>query len=120
MAASAVLLAILGLAATFAPDEVLRSLGHATGGVLPLIVQLLGALYLGFAILNWSAKDSLIGGIYNRPVALGNFLHFVAGALALGKGLSRGVMTPEVAVLAAVYAAFAVLFGIVMFTSPVK
>ena len=118
MAASAVLQAVLGLAATFAPDELLRHFGYPAGGVLPLLIQLLGALYLGFAIINWMAKDSLIGGIYNRPVALGNLLHFTAAALALAKGAARGAATAEVIALAVIYAVFAVLFAVVMFTSP--
>ena len=48
-------------------------------------MQLLGALYIGFAMANWTAKDNAIGGIYSRPLSLANCVHFVAGALALLK-----------------------------------
>jgi len=32
---------------------------------------------LGFSILNWMSKASLIGGIYNKPLLIGNLLHFL-------------------------------------------
>ena len=35
--------------------------------------------------MNWMAKTVLIGGIYARPLAIGNFTHFLVGALALLK-----------------------------------
>jgi hypothetical protein len=34
-------------------------------------------------MLNWMARANRIGGIYSRPVAMGNFLHFTMGALVL-------------------------------------
>ena len=63
-------------------------------------------------MVNWMAKDSLIGGIYNRPVALGNTLHFLMGALALGKG--------RLFAMALIYGIFAAAFLWVLFTSPVQ
>jgi hypothetical protein len=120
MIASALVLFLLGVAATFLPQELLQWLGLAATGVLPLVIQLLGALYLAFAMLNWTAKDSLIGGIYNRPVALGNFLHFVMGALALGKGVIANPAARVLAPVAIVYAIFAVAFALIFFTSPVR
>jgi hypothetical protein len=120
MTASALVLVILGFAATFLPEELLQWIGIAATGVLPLIIQLLGALYLSFAMLNWTAKQSLIGGIYNRPIALGNFLHFMMGALALGKGVIANPAARVLAPLAIVYALFAVAFALVFFTSPVR
>ena len=117
MAASALFMAFLGIAATFAPHELLAWLGTAATPALALLIQLLGALYLGFAMVNWSARQSLIGGIYNRPVALGNLLHFLAGALALLKGAGAG--TAPLLALTVLYAIFALAFAWLMFTSPV-
>lgn len=117
MVASAVFMGILGLAAMFAPQELLGRLGTTATPALALTIQLLGALYLGFAMLNWAAQQSLIGGIYNRPIALANLLHFLSGALALMKG-APAAGTPCI-VLAVLYAAFASSFAWVMFTSPV-
>jgi hypothetical protein len=120
MLASAVMVAILGIIASFLPQEVLQYLGEETTGMAPLLVQLLGALYLGFALLNWMAKGILIGGIYARPVALGNFLHFFSGAMALLKGLQAEHQPGALGALAVVYGLFALLFGVITFRHPLK
>lgn len=49
MSASALVLGLLGLLATFAPDHVLRGLGAPISPALLLMVQVLGALYVGLA-----------------------------------------------------------------------
>lgn len=118
MAASALVLALFGFAASFLPQELLRLMGSGENLLATLAVQLLGALYLGFALMNWMAKDSLIGGIYNRPVAIANVLHFTAGALALSKGAAAGADPYLILPFLAVYWLFAVLFGRILFTSP--
>jgi hypothetical protein len=53
--------------------------------ILLLLLQILGSLYLGFGIMNWMAKGSIIGGIYNKPIAIGNLMHFGVGAITLLK-----------------------------------
>ena len=120
MTASALLLAILGFGATFLPQEILTALHQPAAAPLPLVIQLLGALYLAFGMLNWTAKDSLIGGIYNRPILMGNVMHFTVGALALAKSVFAGQREPLVVTLAVFYAIFAIAFAAVFFTSPVK
>jgi hypothetical protein len=120
MLASAVFMAALGLIGTFLPHELLAKLHVQENAVLALVIQLAGALYIAFAMLNWTAKDSLIGGIYNRPALLGNVLHFTAGAMALIKGAFAGHGDPSVIAGASIYALFALAFGNLMFTSPVK
>lgn len=115
MLASAVFMGALGLAATFAPQEIAARL-HAT----PLAIQLLGALYLGFAMQNWMAKESLIGGIYGRPIAIGNLVHFVVAALALVKIALRLPSDRVVLGLTIAYAVFAIAFGMMLFRSPVQ
>jgi len=85
-----------------------------------LIIQIVGALYLGFAMMNWMAKAVLIGGIYARPLCMGNFLHFTIAALALIKATVNNTSLKYVWVATIVYSIFAILFGIVLFTSPNK
>lgn len=115
MIASSVAMGLVGLAASFAPAELLGVLHVTPTDPLPVFVQLLGALYMAFAMANWTAKDSLIGGIYARPLSLGNLVHFMVGALALGKHeAATGFQGPLIAVLA-VYAIFAVGFGWLVF-----
>src|SRR4051812_28104358 len=86
MIASAAVMAAAGLVLTFAPLEVL--------GVLPTTLlpaaQLLGALYLGGAITNWMSKSNLVGGVFGRPLAMGNLAHFGIGAMALVRSAATG------------------------------
>lgn len=115
MVASSAVLAFVGLVASFAPDELLVALKASAGEPVPVLIQLLGATYLAFAITNWTAKENLIGGIYSRPLSLGNFLHFVVGALALVKyQAGHGFGGPLVVVLIG-YACFAIAFGYLVF-----
>jgi hypothetical protein len=116
LTASALFMGATGIACSFLPHEILRAAGVAPTGMLPLLVQLLAALLFAFAMVNWLACGSLIGGIYNRPVAVGNVAHFTIGALALAKATMAGEGN---LVLTIVYAVFAVAFAAVLFRSPV-
>jgi len=118
MSLSALFMAVLGLGASFGPLEILGHYGFSGGGPDVLIIQVAGALYLGFAILNWMARASLIGGIYGRPVAIGNFMHFAVAAVVLLKAVTAGFRSSEILVASATYSAFAVWFGFVVFTHP--
>lgn len=115
MVASSLYLGLTGFAASFAPTELLTALSAPTVDPLPVLIQLVGALYLAFAMANWTARDSIIGGIYSRPLSLGNSLHFIVGALALLKHeLGNGFRTPMVFALIA-YSVFAICFGYLVF-----
>jgi hypothetical protein len=120
MVASAVLMGVLGLGANFFPNEILGHAGVETSGILALFIQLTGALYLGFAFMNWMAKTVLIGGIYARPLAIGNFTHFLVGALALVKAAMHFPASKYLWLAAIIYSLFAVLFGTIFFTNPAK
>ncbi len=82
-----------------------------------IVLQIVGALYFGFAMLNWMSKANLIGGIYNRPVAVGNLTHFFIAALAL---LKLSAKNPVLIGVAVIYSIFAIVFGYILFTHPVK
>ena len=120
MSFTAVTLGMLGVAATFGPDVLLARMGEPITPMLLVIVQLIGALYLGFAMLDWMARDNLIGGIYSRPVAIGNLVHFLVAGLAMIKAIA---ITPALRMLwpiAAIYAALGICFGIILFRHPVR
>lgn len=120
MISSALLMAVGGALLQFFPHEILNRLGASSAGIAPLFVQITGALYLGFAMTNWMAKTVLIGGIYARPLAVGNFAHFLIGALAL---LKYAFTVPDswlVWVLTVVYSLLAILFALVFFTHPLR
>lgn len=115
MTASALGLALLGVVALFAPQELLTYLGAAPAGFLPQLVQLFAAALLGLAMTNWAAKGSKVGGIYNRPIALGNLMHFMVGAFSLVHVSMRGHVLPVVLVITVIYTLLAIAFGVVVF-----
>lgn len=119
MTSSALFLAVMGLILSFLPNEVAEYLQVEQNLISILFLKTLSALYLGFGILNWMARGTLIGGIYNRPIAIGNFMHFLVGAISLVKVIGdiemhRGVFIS----LSAVYVIFAILFAYVFRTNP--
>lgn len=117
---SALIMTATGIFLQFFPHEILRYFGDSATGIAPLLIQITGALYLGWAMTNWMAKTVLVGGIYARPLAIGNFAHFLIGALALIKYAFAVPHLRLVWVFAVAYTVLAVLFGIVMFTHPLK
>ncbi len=120
MILSSLLMAICGVLLLFAPHEILNYFNVDSNGILPLFIQIISALYLGFAMLNWMAKTVLIGGIYARPLVMGNFLHFTVGAFALLKYAYAARNSWVVWIAAIIYSLLAILFGIVLFTHPLK
>jgi hypothetical protein len=120
MIATSLLLGVSGIALTFAPDLIIGSLGVNPSQVSIILGQILGALYFGFAMLNWMTKESLIGGIYNRPIAVANFTHFMIAGLALVKASISNPQIPILLILVSgVYAVLALLFGILLFRHPI-
>jgi hypothetical protein len=63
------------------------------------------------------ARGVLIGGIYARPLALGNFLHFFVVAVTLIKVLFE-LRLPLIVGLTISYTVLAAWFGLVLFTHP--
>jgi len=119
MGLSAVFMAAFGLIASFVPGDLLVTLGVPPVPVLLTVVQIAGALYLAFAMLNWMARGVLIGGIYSRPLALANFLHFAMVAVTLFRAIPSLNMISVIAVTLA-YAVFAAWFALVLFTHPIR
>lgn len=119
MISSAIIMGIIGFFLTFMPNETLKFLNQDPTDILTFILQLMGALYFGFAILNWMAKNVLIGGIYAKPLCLGNFVNFLMGALTLIKlALNSSLSAAYFWILTIFYILFALAFGFVSFTNP--
>ena len=118
MTVSAGLMGFSGIALIFMPAEILNFMtGELAGNTL--ILQILGSLYFAFAMLNWMARGNLIGGIYSRPVAIANLTHFFIGGMALLKSTGHNNL-PVIWITGLIYLMLAILFGIVVYTSPVK
>ncbi|WP_044403123.1 hypothetical protein [Lacinutrix sp. Hel_I_90] len=121
MITSAIILGIMGLGLTFLPEEISEVLGMKTNQVSLLTIQILGATYLGFAMLNWMTKNNLIGGIYSRPLVIGNLVHFLVSSFALIKMLLHLENHIEIIVtLTIVYFILTLGFGYVFMTNPSK
>ena len=119
MIASTLFLAFMGFNFSFLSNEFLNLLNIDSNQITVLLFQLLGALYLGFAILNWMAKGTLIGGIYNKPIAIGNFMHFGIGAITLIKiALKIETYTEIIIPLTVVYTLFALAFAYIFMNHP--
>lgn len=120
MIASVFVMGVVGIALSFFPLEILNYLGASSDFHFTILTQITGALFLGFAMMNWMAKTVLIGGIYARPLAMGNFMHFVVGGLALVKAALNNSGSFYIWIAAIFYIVFAVSFGLVAFTAPAK
>lgn len=119
MTSSALFCGIIGILLLFLPNEIVEYLNVEPTIITILFLKILSALYLGFGILNWTVKGSLIGGIYNRPIALGNLLHFVVGSIELVKVISNIETHREIIIfLTALYIIFGVLFAYVLKNNP--
>ena len=119
MTSSALFCVIIGILLLFLPNEIAEYLNVEPTIITILFLKILSALYLGFGILNWTVKGSLIGGIYNRPIALGNLLHFVDGSIELVKVISNIQIHRELIIfLTALYIIFGVLFAYVLKNNP--
>jgi hypothetical protein len=113
MIGSSICLAIGGVACLFGPAEVSSALG--TPSANPIIVQVLGTLYLAAAAANWTARGAMIGGIYARPLSIGNFVHFVVGSIVLLKSLRTDALNVTYACVVVVYVVFAVMFVLLLY-----
>ncbi len=119
MVSSAFFLGLIGITLSFFTKEIDVYLNSDSNNASLLFLQLMSALYLGFALMNWMAKDSRIGGIYNRPIAIGNLMNFGVGALALIKIVSKIEFHNEVIIgLAIIYSIFAICFAYIFRTHP--
>lgn len=120
LTASAVVMGAAGIAGSFAPAEIAAALRLGATARTSLVVQLFAAVLFAFAMVNWIARHSAIGGIYNRAIAVGNVTHFVIGALALSKAVAAGERHLGIMIGAAIYIVFALSFVRVLLRSPVQ
>lgn len=119
MTASALTLGAAGVSFTFIPEEILKLFQSEVSRPSTLLMQMVGALYFAFAMLNWMSRTGPIGGIYNKPIAIANFAHFLIGGLALVKGIISNPGLPNfIWGITAIYIFFAIAFTLVNFRNP--
>ncbi|WP_304516702.1 hypothetical protein [Cecembia rubra] len=117
MAFSAAILVILGMVYSFFPQEILSELVQEPTPILVLVLQLLGAVYIGFGVMNWMLKNIKIGGIYARPLTLGNFAHFFIGGLSIVRlVIEEEASSFYVFIFLVIYVVFAGMFARLIFS----
>jgi len=73
LTSSAVIYLIFGLSISFFPQETGRIFGTASQyGIDLLLMKVVGGLFFGFGVTNFMSRNSVVGGIYGRPITLGN------------------------------------------------
>lgn len=86
MILSAVVSAVLGILFTFLPQETGSWIGTAEQTIADLVVmQILGAALIGIAMTNYMSRGAVLGGIYGKPLLLGNLVYHLASGLGLLK-----------------------------------
>lgn len=119
MKSSALLLGFTGLMLTFFPQELSENLGYSESGMVTRTLQVIGAMYLAFGMMNWMARKSLIGGIYNRPIAIANMTHFMMVGIMLTKWKIGDLDLPDgFWAMVLIYLFFAAVFIKILFTTP--
>ena len=121
MIISAIFLAVNGFVLSFFPNEISVLLTNNDNHFFILILQILGALYLGFSYINWMSKNSLIGGIYNKTLLIGNTLHFLTASMAMIKLVFKFENNLQLIIPhTIIYCLFTLFFGYVFFSDPFK
>ena len=116
---SVIILGAIGLSLTFLPKELLGVINVTPTIHYQMVLQLLVGMYFAFAMLNWMSRGNIIGGIYNRPIAIANFTHFFMGSTIFIKIILRNPYSHySLWALAVIYACFGVFFGLALFRHP--
>jgi hypothetical protein len=115
---SATLLVVGGVALLFASDLLLPALVPGFPTAAAWLGQLLGAAWLGVAVLNWLQRAAVLGGIYGRPVVFANFVLYLVSALSLLRGLLGGGAPRALWLLLVPLAILAVSYGALLLRGP--
>jgi hypothetical protein len=107
----------LGIILNFAPQETAAALGMEASAQAATVLQLMAGYAMGWGVTNWMAKGSLFGGIFGRPIGIGNLLQFTSAAFALGRAASHGVVPALTWPLFGICAVFALAFFRTIFFS---
>tara|TARA_Y100000816_G_scaffold91792_1_gene63445 strand:+ start:186 stop:587 length:402 start_codon:yes stop_codon:yes gene_type:complete len=119
MTSCAILFALIGINLILFPKEILNHLELGVSDTLEILMQTIGSLYYGLAMLIWMSRGNLIGGIYNRPVIVANLTHFGIAVLVLIKGIyTNPSLSYIIWIITIIYSIFTILFGILLIKYP--
>lgn len=112
---AALVLFAAGFACLFAPAELAALLAPGAPPAVALALQLAASGLLGFSMQNWMSRRNRIGGIYARPLGIGNLLLFGTAALSLGKAAAAGIVPMPAYAVVAICALLAAAFAWLVF-----
>ena len=115
---SAAMLFLGGIALLFASDVILPTLVPGLPATASWLGQLVASAWLAVAMLNWSQRSRLLGGIHGRPIVLTNFALYFIGALVLVRAAREPGSAATLWWVAAPAALLAVAYGALLFRGP--
>ena len=102
--------AVAGMAALLAPAELAAIFGVALDDVGRSQERLLGAIYLGNAVIVWISRD-ISDPAAQRAIAFGNVVAWALSLIVVVAGIVAGLAGPQSWALVAMEAAFTAAWG---------
>ncbi len=119
LTALAVFLFLQGMGATFLSREILAVFRWRQDELPDLLLKMLGALQLGWGMLNYMYRNHPFGGIFGRPLLLANLAILIASGMALVRaGSHSGGSFPALWIFASAYLVLASLILKIIRTDP--
>lgn len=116
--ASAAYLGVLGFVMLFAADTILPIVIPAFPLSAVWLGQLIAGAWLALAAMNWQARNTILGGIYGRPVVYSNVMLFVVTALGVFRAALVAQASPMLWLVVGPSAIFALVYGVLLFRGP--
>ncbi len=112
---------LLGITCSFLPQEILEFLTLEATATAVFLIKVLGAFYLGWAILNYMIRDITMGGIYGRPIIISNLAYYGTCTILLLKEVTRPIeIQPYLFIGIAVYCVMSISYYRVLRYNPAK
>lgn len=117
MVINAIVAALFGIAFVLVPAQVIQLYGITVDAPLKYVGQLLGAAFVGFAILTWLARNATDSDA-RRAIVLALFVSDGVGFVVALIGQLAGVVNSFGWLNVAIYLLFALGWGYFQFTRP--
>lgn len=116
--ASAAYLGVVGFVMLFGADTVLPRVIPSFPLSAVWLGQLIAGAWLALAAMNWQARNTILGGIYGRPVVYSNVLLFVVTALGVFRAALVTNASPMLWLIVGPAAIFALAYGALLLRGP--
>ena len=112
MITNGILNGITGLLLIFIPADLLGWADGSAGATATMLTSLLGAALFGIGMLNYLGRSAIYGGIYGKPILMGNLVFHTVAAINLVKFAweSGGMLALSTAIAGGCYTLFAAGF----------